>query len=52
MKCEWCNKEVDELYDVYMDGTDDVYFLEVCEKCSDILCGDYYPPEQIDEIFK
>ena len=52
MKCEWCNSEVDELEKVYMDGMEDLYVLNVCEKCSDDLCGEYYPPEQVDEFFK
>ena len=52
MKCEWCNEEVDELFDVYLDGTNDFYSLDVCEKCAEDLCGDYYPPEQVDEMFE
>lgn len=39
-----------EHIDVLMNGTDDVYSLDVCGKCHILLSGDYYSPEAVDEI--
>lgn len=49
MKCEWCGKEVLEVCEVHLDGTDDFYRLEVCKKCNDIISSDYYEPEYVDK---
>ena len=34
LKCEWCDKDCDELFDMTVD---DIEWLEVCEHCKGIL---------------
>lgn len=50
-KCEICGKEVEELNELYLDGTDDLYVLEVCNSCNNKY-SDYYTSEEIDNIIK
>ena len=50
--CQMCNKEIDyEPNTIQLDGTDDIYCLEVCDKCLEVY-SDYIEPEQVDEIIK
>ena len=48
--CDYCKKETDQYNEITLDGTDDIYVLEVCNKCYEIL-DDYFPPEDVDKMF-
>lgn len=48
--CDYCKEKTDQYNEVTLDGTDDVYTLEVCDKCYEIL-DDYFSPEDVDRIF-
>lgn len=52
-KCEYCKKNIisSKLEEVTLCGTDDIYILEVCPKCYNLL-SDYYSPELVDEMMK
>lgn len=51
-KCDNCGKEVETLNEIGLYGEDDFYKLDVCEECDEYLTGDYFPPEQITEMFR
>ena len=48
--CDYCKKETDQYNEITLDGTDDIYVLEVCNKCYETL-NDYFPPEDVDKMF-
>lgn len=50
--CDYCKKEVkseNELEEVILDGEIDLYVLNVCEECAEVL-NDVYSPETIDAM--
>jgi len=49
--CNICNKEDENLNELILDGTDDIYDLDVCDKCYDLYSSDYFSPEKIDNLF-
>ena len=51
-KCNICNTEVKQRKEIMLDGTDDIYNLEVCDKCYDLYSRDYFSPEEIDDLLK
>jgi hypothetical protein len=51
-KCHHCKSTIiGEPTQLQMDGTNDVYNLELCDECYNHFSGDYYAPEVVDEIF-
>jgi len=50
-KCEICKKEIEYIpLEIYLDGTDDFYRLELCVECDEIYGHDYFEPSQVDKI--
>ena len=51
--CNRCKRElnISMLNEKIVDGTDDIYHLELCDEC-DVLMDDYFSPEDIDKILK
>ena len=50
--CDYCKKEVkseNELEEVILDGYIDIYVLNVCEECAEVL-NDVYSPETVDAM--
>ncbi len=45
-QCNYCKELTNQYNEVILDGTDDIYVLEVCNKCCELL-NDYFPPEDI-----
>lgn len=48
--CQICDKNIQETFELYLDGTDDVYHLEVCDSCYKLYGEDYISPEEIDKL--
>ena len=51
-RCDYCKikvKSKEELEEVILDGDIDLYVLNVCEKCAEVL-NDAYSPEAIDAM--
>jgi ribosome-binding protein aMBF1 (putative translation factor) len=49
--CEICHKEIDYLpFELYLDGTDDMYYYDVCEECYEKYGSDYFEPEVVDKL--
>ena len=51
MQCDYCYTEVEVLYEIFLNGTDDFYQLDVCEDCQDYL-SDYFTPEEVDNMIR
>ena len=51
--CSRCKQgfDISQLNEKIVDGTDDFYNLELCNKCNDIM-SDYFSPEDIDKLIK
>ena len=49
--CGICNAEVEHLNELKLDGTDDIYNLELCDECYDLYSSDYFAPEEIEDLF-
>lgn len=49
-ECDYCKETTSQHNEVILDGTNDIYVLEVCNKCCELL-NDYFPPEDADEMF-
>lgn len=49
-ECDYCKETTSQHNEIILDGVEDIYVLEVCNKCYEIL-DDYFPPEDVDEMF-
>ena len=49
-KCDYCKENTNQYNQVILDGTDDIYTLEVCNNCYELL-NDYFSPEDVDKMF-
>ena len=49
MICDYCKQNTKETKEIRLDGVDDIYILEVCDKCYEILC-DYFSPEEVERM--
>jgi ribosome-binding protein aMBF1 (putative translation factor) len=47
MKCDVCGRESDELFDLHIDGDNDLYMFDVCEDCLDKYQSDTYTAEDV-----
>lgn len=51
-KCDYCKQIFDgEPNELFLDGTNDVVHVTLCDKCYSLLATDYYSPEDVDKIF-
>jgi hypothetical protein len=53
-ECQRCKRIMRsyKLRELQLDGTEDIYTLELCNKCYDYLSSDYFSPEDVDQMFK
>lgn len=51
-KCDRCKQEFElgQENELILDGTNDVYFLVLCDKCYEYLSSDYFSPQDIDAM--
>jgi|GEM_PF-5357529 len=50
--CGICNAKTEHLNEITLDGIEDIYNLEVCDRCYDFYSRDYFSPEEIDNLLK
>jgi hypothetical protein len=54
IECQRCKKKIRSYKskELQLDGTDDIYTLELCEDCYEYMSSDYFSPEDVDNMFK